>query len=229
MVRTVAAFFVATVVLVASTPDAGARVLHGRIVAGASIESPPSLSVAVDTWLCGKDGEIGDPRLVIAEDRGLADVVVTVRNVSDPPPYRAVEQPTIVQEGCVFTPHVVVVAPGQELEIVNSDRVLHTFRTTGERNRNINKAQVGGKRDTVKFDEPEILVLECDVHYWMSAVVVVAPHSLVAVSDDHGRFTIEGLDPGRYELELWHQRLGRKTVSAVIEGERGDFKFTWEK
>jgi len=207
---------------------AEAGVLQGQIRAAASISTPPALSVAVDAWACAESGHIADPRLVIAADRGLADVVVTVTNVAKAAPYAAAGQAEIVQDGCVFRPHVIVVAPGQDLHVRNADSILHTFRSVTELNRRVNKAQVGGKRDTVAFSAAEILTLECDVHYWMSAVVVVAPHALVAVSDAAGNFRIEGLEPGRYDLTLWHQQLGRKTATAVIEGDTGRFEFTWQ-
>lgn len=202
--------------------------LQGHITAASSIPTPPALSVAVDAWVCAEGGEIADPRLVIGADRGLADVVVTVTNVEAAPPYAPVGRPAIVQKSCVFTPHVVTVAPGQDLDVRNADRILHTFRTVAELNRRVNRAQVGGKRDTVSFAAAEIVTLECDVHYWMSAVVVVAPHALVAVSDSGGNFRIEGLEPGHYDLALWHQQLGRKTATAVVESEAGRFEFAWE-
>lgn len=224
----IAVVVVAVCHLLSGSEVAEAAHVQGRISAGPSLQSPPALSVAVDAWVCGEDGEIADPRLVIGSERGLADVVVTVTNAGNAPPYPAAGQPAITQRGCVFTPHVVVVAPDQELGVGNDDRILHTFRAVAELNRGINRAQVGGKRDTVSFTTPEIVVLECDVHYWMSAVVVVAPHAFVAVSDADGNFRIDGMEPGRYDLALWHQRLGHKNATVVIEGETGRLEFTWE-
>ena len=65
--------------------------LEGRITAAAGIEVPPALSVAVDDWVCGQDGELPDPRLVIGPNRGLANVVVRVDGVADAPAYPADE------------------------------------------------------------------------------------------------------------------------------------------
>lgn len=49
----------------------------------------------------------------------------------------------------------------------------------------------------------------------MRAFVVVTDHPFFAVSDDRGRFSIEGVPPGSYTLEAWHSRYGWKRRAAV--------------
>ena len=202
--------------------------LEGRIKAGTSLAPPEPLSVAVDAWACGDNGSVPDPRLVIGKERGLVNVVVTVSNPPDLRPYTSFEQTVIDQKDCVFKPHMVLVAPGQVMKVTNSDRVLHTFRTRARANPNINKAQPGGKIDTMVFAKPEIIRAECDVHYWMSAVVAVAPHAYTAVSDGEGRFRIVDLAPGSYELELWHETLGRISRTITLGGKSEPVEIVWD-
>ena len=45
----------------------------------------------------------------------------------------------------------------------------------------------------------------------MKAWVVVTEHPFYAISDPEGRFTLEGLPPGRYKVRLWHETLGTMT------------------
>jgi plastocyanin len=201
---------------------------EGRVLAGASVGDAKKLSVAIDAWVCAPGGETADPTLVIGKDRGLANVVVRV-NVPDATAVQGGLEVLIDQEGCVFTPHVVVVAPGQTLRVKNSDKVLHNFRTITAHNRAINKAQIGGKEDAFVFNAPEVIRAECDVHYWMSAIVVVKPHEFLAVTDAEGRFSIDGLAPGTYEVELWHERLGTKEAAVTVGDEGGLLLLTWEK
>jgi len=78
-------FFLALVLLLAPHSAAAAR-LHGRVSAPPSLATAGSLSVAVDAWACGNEGRIADPRLVIGEGRGIADVVVRVVGPADAPP-----------------------------------------------------------------------------------------------------------------------------------------------
>ena len=210
----------------AVAPVAAGAGLEGTISAGASVRPPSELSVAVDDWICGDNGTTADPRLVIGSDGGLANVVVTALGIIGAPAYAAAGERVIDQKGCVFTPHVTVVAPGEPVEVRNGDDILHTFRTTARENRNINKAQIRGASDRVVFERPENIRVLCDVHYWMSAVIAVAPHAHVAVSDANGRFRIEGLEPGSYRLQLWHEVLGTREAEAVVGP--APFRFTWE-
>jgi len=65
-----------------------------------------------------------------------------------------------------------------------------------------------GHFGTVKVDEPGMYVVKCDVHGWMQAFIRVDPHPFHSVTDSDGRFRIEGLPPGNYTLELWHEKFG---------------------
>ena len=197
-------------------------------MASAGVTAPEPLSVAVDDWVCGSDGRIADPRLVIGAEGGIANVVVHIAGSDEAPAYRAQEPPLLDQRGCVFTPHVTVVAPGEELRVRNSDAVLHTFRTVATLNRKVNKAQVRDKEDVFRFSSPEIIKVECDVHYWMTAVIVVAVDAYTAVTGADGSFEIANLEPGTYQVELWHEQLGTKTVAAVVGPDGGRLDLSWE-
>lgn len=207
-------------------PGVHAAKLEGRVRAGSGVEAPRALSAAVDDWVCGKDGSTPDPRLVIAADGGIADVVVTVE-VEGAAPSEVANRAVITQQGCMFRPHVSIVVPGQELEVRNDDPVLHNFRTIAAHNRRINRAQVKGTSDVFRFETPEIVRVECDVHYWMSAVVVVAEHAFVALTDANGGFSLEGLEPGRYPVRLWHQTLGERRTEVDITADGGRLEVIW--
>ncbi len=216
----------AATVLAAAPVDAAT--LTGRVVAGAEITAPAPLSVAVDDWACGDQGSIADPRLVLAADRGVADVVVRLPGVVGAPAYPDRGPALIDQKGCAFEPHVSVVAPGQEVLARNSDGVLHNFRTISAANRSVNRAQIRGKQDTFRFASPELISVACDVHYWMSAVIVVAENAFTAVTDTGGGYRIEGLEPGSYTVEFWHERLGTRRAKVDIGAEGGRLDLVWE-
>lgn len=220
-----AAYCVAGFAVVAT--DTQAATVTGRVRAGESVGPAKALSVAVDAWACALDGKTPDPSLVIGPERGLANVVV---RFDVPGAAAAVADGDVLidQKGCVFTPHVVMVAPGQTVRLRNSDRVLHNFRTITNHNRAVNKAQIGGKEESFAFGKPEIVRAACDVHYWMSVIIVVAPHRFVAVTDEAGGLRIDGLPAGRYRAELWHERLGTKTVVVAVSDEGGLLEVVWE-
>jgi hypothetical protein len=70
---------------------------------------------------------------------------------------------------------------------------------------------------------------QCDVHNWMHAWVGVLEHPFHAVSAADGTFSIEGLPPGSYTIEAWHEALGAQahTVTIAPAGEtEASFTFT---
>lgn len=55
------------------------------------------------------------------------------------------------------------------------------------------------------FDRPGIVRVFCDIHSHMSAFVLVFPHEFFAVTDEDGRYAINGVPPGRYSLVAWNE------------------------
>lgn len=123
------------------------------------------------------------------------------------------------QEGCLFTQRVLGVRVGQEIELHNSDPVLHNVNFKGRANKPANYAiPAGGDPRTTSLRKPEIAVpVVCDVHPWMYASVAVVDHPCFAVTDASGAFTIDGVPPGSYTLRAWHEKLGTREVTVTVE------------
>jgi plastocyanin len=124
------------------------------------------------------------------------------------------------QNGCRYHPHVFGAMVGQNIEIKNSDPVLHNIKAIAKKNRPFNVSQPNaGMTKMVTFAQPEVMVnLECNVHGWMHAYLGVRPDPFYAVSGPDGSFTITGLPPGTYTLEAWHEKLGTQTATVTIAG-----------
>jgi plastocyanin len=169
--------------------------------------------------------------LVVGPDRGIQWTLVRVAGKvagNYPPP----SKPAVLdQKGCVFTPHVLPVMAGQEVEIRNSDSVLHNVRLEATLNppfnRNLPKP---GDAMTVTFSAAEVgLKIKCDVHFWMGGYIHVLPHPFFAVSGEDGAFTIDKLPPGTHKLEAWHEKLGRQAQEVTVkDGEVTTVEFVFQ-
>jgi hypothetical protein len=135
------------------------------------------------------------------------------------------------QKECRYVPHVMGIQVGQNLDIASSDNTLHNVHAIPEQNREFNKAhQMAGIRHTHVFSTREVMVpFKCDVHRWMNAYVGVLDHPFFAVSGADGAFALEGLPPGTYTIEAWHEALGTQTQTVTIgEQETREMTFTFK-
>ena len=156
------------------------------------------------------------------ESKGIANVVVEI--IGAGPDWKSSGQKAAMdQKGCVFIPHIVVVPPGAEVLLKNSDEVLHNVKTTTMLNPAFNEGIPAGSSATKKFDIPEKVKIGCDVHPWMGAWVIVTKASYHAVTDDKGKFEIKDVPPGKYKVRFWHEKLGQvEKELEIAEGGKTD-------
>ena len=168
------------------------------------------LKVNKDTEKCGTEAVI--EKVVVGSGKGLANAVVSVPGAKGASKAKAV----IDQHGCKFTPHVVVMQPG-EIEIKNSDDILHNIHTYSTANPSINKAQPKFKKTmTEKLDKPEFVKVTCDVHSWMLGWVAVVPGP-AGVTDNNGVAKIENVPAGKQKIEVWHETLGKQEKDVEVK------------
>jgi hypothetical protein len=210
-------------VAVAQAQDAGS--LSGRITFAGTPPPKKKIDTTKDKEVCGKT-EIYDESLVVGSDKGLKNAVVMVMGAKGGK--FASQKATLDQKGCEYVPHVVVVPTSGELDILNSDGVLHNIHTHSTANPEVNVAQPKFKKVlTQKFTKPEIVKATCDAHGWMNGWIVATDHPFVAVTDEKGNFAIKDIPPGKYTVEIWHETLGKQTKEVSIKGKE-DTKLTLE-
>jgi len=170
------------------------------------------LKVNKDTQKCGTEAVI--EKVVVGGNKGLANAVVSVPSAKGAP--KAMKA-TVDQHGCKFVPHVVAMTPG-EIEVKNSDDILHNIHTYSTVNPSINKAQPKFKKVmTEKLEKPEFIKLTCDVHSWMLGWVAVLPTPFFGVTDANGTAKIENVPAGKQSIEVWHETLGKQTREVEVK------------
>jgi plastocyanin len=170
--------------------------------------------------------------LVLGSGNTMANIIVWVSGgLPAGKTYPAPQTPVVLdQKGCQYVPHAQGIMVGQPYKILNSDGILHNVHSLPKVNPSFNKPMPPTlKETTTTFTKPEpIFQIKCDVHPWMTAYVGVFTHPFFATTGTDGKFTINGLDAGTYELSAWHERLGTQKATVKV-GASGsvtqDFKF----
>jgi len=183
--------------------------------------------------ICVANNEIAPKKewLILDENKGVKNVLVFVTeglNIDYSPPGEPV---VIDQKGCIYSPHVLGIMAGQQLDILNNDGTLHNIHALPKVNKEFNKAQPRSKKKlSVKFEKPEApFKVKCDVHPWMGAYIGVFDHPCFAVSGDDGTYIISDLKPGEYVIEAWHEKLGSQTANVTVSDSAAHQDFTFKK
>jgi hypothetical protein len=190
--------------------------ITGTVTFDGTPPPPKAFKVTKDPEKCGTEQAL--EALVVGEDKGVRYVVVSM--VKAPPgkleiPAGGVE---LDQQGCRFTPHVVLLPAGAELVVRNSDGIAHNLHTFSKDNPPLNKAQPGFTKTmsirTIK--KPETIKVQCDMHGWMQAWIVVTDSPYTVITDATGRFQLADVPAGTYTLKFWHETLGETQREVTV-------------
>ncbi|MCC5825565.1 carboxypeptidase regulatory-like domain-containing protein [Alkalimonas sp.] len=114
------------------------------------------------------------------------------------------QQTSIKQQGLNFVPFVSAVQVGTEIDFPNLDRTRHHVYSFSPAK--VFEIQLYHDRpeQPILFDQAGIVALGCNIHDYMEAYVFISESNLVGVTDPTGQFHFSQLNPGRYQLRLWH-------------------------
>ena len=169
---------------------------------------------------------------VVGPKGELADVVVSLKDVTGKS--TGAEAPPVVvdQKGCLYTPTILAVQTGQKIIVKNSDNCVHNVHSkpTADGNEEHNDVQMPGGADlTYTFAKPEpFLKFQCDVHPWMFAWVSVIDSPYFCVSDKDGKFVIKNVPPGKYTIVAAHRKAGTQTQEVEVRDGNSTVNFTFE-
>ncbi|KAA3604861.1 MAG: hypothetical protein DWQ01_19830 [Planctomycetota bacterium] len=148
--------------------------------------------------------------LIDAKSKGVANVFVEVRNKAT---RKMKWKPTgplgpSDQVHCRFEPHIMVVPVGLEVVFKNSDPFMHNVHFYCKKNPAANFGIPENGKKAVTFKSDEKIRVKCDVHTWMDSWVIATSNPYHALTGADGSFKIEGIEPGTYEIRVWHAGFG---------------------
>jgi hypothetical protein len=114
-------------------------------------------------------------------------------------PYR------LVQKDKMFTPHLLVVPTGSQVEFPNQDPFFHNvFSLFNGKRFDLGLYESGTSR-SVRFDREGASYIFCNIHPEMGAIVLALSTPYYGTSGENGVVTLHNVPPGSYRLNVWSE------------------------
>ena len=109
------------------------------------------------------------------------------------------------QRGERFVPHVLAITTGTTVDFPNSDHIYHNvFSLSKTKSFDLGR-YAAGHSVPVRFDRTGIVRVFCDIHSHMNAFILVFAHPFFSLTDNDGRFRIDNIPPGTYNVVAWNE------------------------
>jgi plastocyanin len=164
--------------------------------------------LACSSLLKGQDVTVGGRVNVVhhsKSERSSADVVVSLTSTDSNEPAPPGPMLRFIQKNKRFQPHLLAVTPGTQIEFPNQDPFFHdVFSIYRGKPFDLGLYESGAVR-RVRFSQPGVSFIFCNIHPEMSAAVIVLRTPHFAVTGPDGSFRISHVPSGHYKLEVWSE------------------------
>jgi plastocyanin len=134
---------------------------------------------------------------------------------------------TMDQRNETFVPHVLTITTGTIVDFPNSDHIYHNvFSLSKTKSFDLGRYAAGNSKP-VRFDHAGIVRVFCDIHSHMNAFILVFSHPFFATTDADGRYQINNVPPGSYNVVAWNEGLSSEPMAVeVLDGGATELDFT---
>jgi len=139
------------------------------------------------------------------DSSGVAVWLIPTKEIAKPEPVQA-QRRTLEQRDKRFIPHLMVVQVGTEVEFPNHDPFFHNVFSVYDGKPFDLGLYANGESKPVRFNRPGVSHIYCNIHPQMSAVIVTVDTPYFAISTPDGKYSIENVPAGTYQMHIWHER-----------------------
>lgn len=137
------------------------------------------------------------------EGAAVADAVVFVQAAA--PSAGSTSRAQIVdQVNKTFVPGLLPIVVGTSVRFPNHDQIHHHVYSFSPAKTFELPLYKGEDAPAVLFDKVGVVRIGCNIHDWMSGIILVLPTPHFAVTDPAGHFVLADLPSGSYTLVAWH-------------------------
>ena len=176
-------------------------VTNGFVYAQAVIEGHVQLPKEPSVEVVSKRYQMSGEQPVIVPDPPAAVVYLDGKFATRKGALRA----QLVQKNLDFIPRLLPIQVGTTVEFPNEDDTYHSIFSFSKPKR----FDLGRYRKdetpvpSELFDQPGAVVLHCDIHEHMRAIILVLESPFFQRTDAQGNYRITGLPSGHYTFKAW--------------------------
>lgn len=144
-----------------------------------------------------------------AAGKPVADAVVFI----DQPVAQAsasTPKATMDQIDKTFVPGVLPIVVGTSVSFPNHDQIHHHVYSFSRTKTFELPLYKGTDASPVLFDKVGVVKVGCNIHDWMSGIILVLPTRWFARTGSDGRYTIADVPDGRHKVVAWHEHSRQK-------------------
>src|SRR5215831_17474951 len=228
-----------------------AGTIEGTVSLEGAVPEPKGFNLITfpDPQYCGRISNGRGWRLlhdfIVGPHGGLKDAIVLMEGIEAGKPFE-VSVPLIEARDCMFQPFMTIVRNGHAVEVVNMDPVMHDiqgYETSLEAGARVlfntplvmNHQHNRGDLHAIHNHAPgkslvgpiylnkgrRTFYMQCGFHAYMESWAMAVNNPYYALTDGDGRFSIDQIPPGTYQLIVWHPQTGPgviKTVTVKADG-----------
>ena len=230
---------------------AGGGTVRGTVTLSGAVPDPKAYNLVIfpDPEYCGRISNGNGWRLLrdflVNEQGQVRNVVVLLEGVTEGKPF-SLSVPRVEARDCRFLPFTTVVRSGHGIEVVNMDPVMHdiqayeTSTAMGTRvlfnsplsfNRRHQRGDLHATHDhrpgeslVRQFQlskKRRTFVMQCGFHAYMQSWAIAVDNPYYVLTDENGRFFLEDVPPGTYDLRAWHPGI-KQVVKQQVTIEPGE-------
>jgi len=153
--------------------------------------------------------------LAVRKHKDYTGVVLWLEPVDRPAPAPPAKRVQMLQRDKRFIPHLIAVPVGSTVDLPNLDPIFHNaFSNFSGQVFDLGLYPPGKTRGQT-FKQPGIVRVFCNIHPTMSAVIAVLDTPWYVVTPASGKFSIDGVTPGEYQLHIFHERAVPENLQAL--------------
>ena len=165
-----------------------------------------TLGVAAGALVTGEVELTNSKNAAVRKHKDYAGVVLWLEPVDRAVPAMPPRRVEMLQKDKAFQPHVVAISLGSTVELPNLDLIFHNaFSNFSGQPFDVGLYPPRTSKSII-FKHAGIVRVFCNIHASMSAIIAVLNTPWYAVTQATGKYAIDGVPPGEYQLRIFHER-----------------------